>query len=453
MIKTHIRYIFAFTLLISVFCFFSCTSSAEKKISRKEIFTRTSARLVNDKIQTEKKAQENAVRDYVKNLPVDQKISQLFLVNIVGCDSFIPVEHSGALEGNPGKGEYLVPGGCLFFSYNIADTPEKMLSFNKSIRDFCLKHNIVPPYLAVDQEGGNVNRLRQIAGPLPSSEKVAQNFTVEEAYSLYMLQAEQMKALGFNLNLAPVVEVKTSENAAFLGNRSFGTLSEVLTYARAAVNGYENSGIGTVLKHFPGNTNTDPHTGLPEISWNEKQLEENVMIPFLALSSINSTGILMSHARLSLKDSNTPACLSSYWVDEVLRKQFGYEGLIFSDDIFMAALQENGFPPEKACIMAIDSGVDCIMLSEKRFAPVARILLEKAGKDSSFAEKIENAVFRIINWKIKQNILELYTKDSKWLIRPVKYENDKQLMNMYSAALSENIDMYINVFSKMQAAN
>ena len=114
------------------------------------------------------------------------------------------------------------------------------------------------------------------------------------------------------------------------------------------MNGFENSGIGTVLKHFPGNSNTDPHTGLPEILWDEETLQKNVLIPFERLSSLNPSGILMSHARLSLSDSKTPACLSEYWVSQVLRNKMEFDGLIFSDDIFMDALQKNGFPPEKA---------------------------------------------------------------------------------------------------------
>ncbi len=387
--------------------------------TRREIFLHHSAQNLEKSLE-ENKGQFRAVLDsYVKSLSDDQLISQLFLVNIEGNKDFYAVERQGALENKPREGDVLLPGGCLLFSYNIADTKEGLSQFLKNIRSYYIDHGIVPPYIAIDQEGGSVNRLRGVTSPLSSQQKIVENNDVSSAYQVYALQGEQMQELGIHLNLAPVVEVKTEENADFLDNRSFGSLDQVLDYGRACINAYENNGVGTVLKHFPGNSNTDPHTGLPEIRCDQKTLDGVFLEPFKKLISLDPAGILMSHARVALLDGQTPACLSKTWVTDVLRKNFGYDGLIFSDDIFMGALAENGFPPEVAAVSAIEAGVDCIMLSEKRFGSVGGVLLKKASQDPDFRKKIERAASRVIMFKIKAGILALSpSNDGSVIILP-----------------------------------
>ena len=160
------RKILAALLILCTVVFISCKSALERKTEKRELSLRKSAMLIQGEIEKTLKAQEDSVKAFVKSLPVEQKISQLFLVNIAGNEKYHPVEYSGALKGQGGKGNFLVPGGCLYFSYNIAESSEKMIQFNDSVRNFCINHNIVPPFLAVDQEGGFVNRLRNLTGPL-----------------------------------------------------------------------------------------------------------------------------------------------------------------------------------------------------------------------------------------------------------------------------------------------
>ncbi len=364
----------------------------------------------------DERARAQAVADYVDGLPDAQKISQLFLVNVAGDTAFTPVEKTGVLFGVPDDGAPLVPGGCLLFSYNIADTPEKVAAYTASVRAFYADNGIVPPYIAIDQEGGFVNRLRGMTSNLVSQKKVAEWFSPERAYGLYAAQAKQLRLLGIQMNLAPVVEVETDENAAFLDTRSFGSLEQVLLYGQSAVSAYEENGVAVVLKHFPGNTNVDPHTGLPHVAIAESALP-TYLAPFVKLAPFSSA-VLMSHivARVVndngdvLPETDMPACFSPYWVQSVARS-YG-DGLIFSDDIFMDALAGNGYPPESAVVSAIDAGVTCIMLSGKYFGDVALVLFDayqksRAADDSAaFAEKIDEAVRRVIAYKIKAGLLQ-----------------------------------------------
>ena len=390
-------------LLLSVATIFtSCTD----KQTKKEIVDHASASNFNENYVLPLIRENNKkIDDYVSSLSLEQKISQLFIENLEGCTSFRSYETIGDMNGTDDDTP-LIAGGYLFFGYNIADTKEQQIAFNNSIREYSEKYNQIPPFLAVDQEGGYVSRLRKLSPSLPSNEDVANNNTIKEAYDIYKEQALAMKEMGFHMNLAPVIEVVTEDNKEFLDGRSFGNSKKVLDYGRTCVNAYENNGIATVVKHFPGNTNTDPHIGLPVIKLSKEELKTSLE-PFVAVLDYKPEAILMSHAITQAIDNGVPACLSHVWVTDILRNKIGYDGIIFSDDIFMGALANNGYGPEKAAVMAIEAGIDCIMISEKRFSKAAKILYEKALEDTSFLNRINESVKRIISYKVKNGIIKL----------------------------------------------
>ncbi len=390
----------AFLLILLSFILISCTD----KQTQKEIQTHAAAEQMQTYINQIKIERDAALAKYVAEMPLEQKIAQMFIENLEGCTKFRSYETVGAMTGTEDSTP-LVAGGYIFFSFNIAPDRSQMQTFTNSIRTYCDEYGIIQPYLCVDQEGGWVSRLKKLNPKLPSNEKVAQEFDVSQSYKLYCEQAAGMKDLGFDMNLAPVVEVCTDDNKEFLDGRSFGELAQVINYGRACINAYENNGIATVLKHFPGNTNTDPHTGLPEIKLSEVELLKSIEC-FRVLVQYNPAAVLMSHARTSAIDNGVPACLSKVWVTDILRNQYGYEGLIFSDDIFMGALADNGYPPEVAAIRAVDAGIDCIMISEKRFAKAGKVLYQRALQDNAFARKIDEAVTRILKYKIEAGLFD-----------------------------------------------
>ena len=388
--------------LIPLF-FISCTD----KQTKKEIINHQTQSNFNSYIIENQKIHQAKLIDYIKNMPLENKIAQLFIENLERNTKFRTYENMKAITDKDDDEERpLVAGGYLFFSYNIADSVQAQKDFNNSINDFCRQNKIIPPYLAVDQEGGWVSRLKKLNTKLPSNQDVAKNNSIAQSYEIYREQALQMQSMGFHMNLAPVIEVCTPDNEDFLDGRSFGSFEQVLNYGRACVNAYENNQIATVVKHFPGNTNTDPHTGLPEIKLSEADLKESVR-SFEEILKYNPSAILMSHARTSAIDPGVPACLSKVWVTDILRNTYKYQGIIFSDDIFMGALADNGYPPEKAALMAIDAGVDCIMISEKRFGKAARVIYKKAQEDSDFAKKIDQALLRILEYKEKAGLFVL----------------------------------------------
>ncbi len=419
-------------LCIFGFCFCACHN--QKIINEKESAAHQRGMDIlqyNKLIQNQK---SQAVQDYIASLDLEEKIAQLFVVNLVGCDEFIPVEQN-------------IAGGFLYFGYNIAPSVKAMIHFNQSIIDYCKANNKIPPFLSVDQEGGYVNRLRNLNGPLPSAERVAEVLSEQQAQDLYTLQALQMNALGFNMNFAPVTEVCTKDNEKFLTERSFGTLQDVLAYGQVSINAYESNGVGTVIKHFPGNTNTDPHTGLPEIKWDETELKMQ-LTSFRELVKNQPAGVLMSHARVKGYDENNPACLSKYWVTKLLRNDFGYNGIIFSDDIFMGALANNGYPPEVAVVAAIEAGIDCIMISEKRIDSCVKILCNKAEQDKDFAARIDESVRRMLEYKMKMGYLSIELEED-WQYKLIFNYPQLETVPEYEKfdnAKNKNIELYTEYF-------
>jgi len=435
-------------LLIAAAGLFSACQDSEEIINAKEMQTRKNAQDALVWVDEIFQKRDKCFEDFLANMSLEEKICQLFIENLEGNTSFRPVEKLKDISNNPqiDENRFIIPGGYLFFSFNVGASPKQIMNFTDSIFDFCNNNQQLPPFLAIDQEGGYVNRLRNINGPLPSAERVAEKASPEKAELLYSLQAKQMKLLGFQMNLAPLAEVCTPDNRDFLTERSFGNPQKVYDYGKSCIQAYEENNVSTVLKHFPGNTNTDPHTGLPEIKLSKEELFKELEA-FAELIKENPDGILMSHARTSALDSEKPACLSYTWVTEILRNQYHYEGIIFSDDIFMAALASNGYKSEKAVTMAIEAGIDCIMVSEKRILKPAKYLYNKAKEDSSFEEKINKAAERICRYKLHSGQIEIIEdgKGGYKISSKSFYENhrdtEKRLLEFNSVRL-KNQDLY-----------
>ncbi len=436
-------------LLVSLCLFLSCSGKeGESKTKQTAESSAPSQEEIQRNLQQQQElqkqqAQQAALQQFIQSLDPVQRYSQLFLVNLEGNTIFRPVE-SLTWEDSPEQA--LVPGGYLFFSYNVADSAQKVADFTASIQSWCQSNQKLPPLLAIDQEGGLVNRLRAVTSPLPSAQDVAATMTYEEALELYRFQGSQMQNLGFHLNLAPVAEATSSHNQAFLDTRSYGPLPQMEDYARAAIAGFQEGGIGAVAKHFPGNTNDDPHTGLPEISLSQQELQELYLEPFRRiLQESKPWAVLMSHARTAVYDGENPACLSRFWVTQMLRQDFGYQGLILSDDIFMAALEKNGFPPERSVMMAVEAGIDVIMLSEKKFGSVLKLILDRSRKDESFKSLLDASVERILLAKVQAGLMS-FQEEGEQLKLVVNSSPKVWSQESFQTAYQQGVEHYTAAF-------
>ena len=353
--------------------------------------------------------EQRAIDSYLDSFSLKQKLSQLFIINLEGSSNY---------TSSHDYNELFCPGGFIFFSYNIGKTAEMLMDFTDSILDYYKTD--IPPFLSLDLEGGEVNRLRKIVSPLPSAEEISQLFTAEEAALFYKEIAKQSHLLGFSLNFAPIVEPLLEENAAFLKTRSFGSIEKTKFFSLAFIESFNSEGVLCTLKHFPGNTDVDPHRNLPVLALNKEDFEKNMLAPFrFVLENLkNKNAVLLSHALIPFI-SDLPASLSSEVVD-LLVKDLDYSGLIITDDIFMAAL-EGFFSEEKdAILLALDAGAHILLSSKKVFTQFLPFLEEIYTTETVYKEKIDIALQRIIRAKIEAGLLRFSERESWSSLRLLK---------------------------------
>ncbi len=413
-----------------LFCaaLFSCSS----KINQKERKIRGAGMEARKQLLLLEEKKSAALDQYIKTLSQRERLAQLFVINLEGSKEFSFVEW---LEED-GQKKPLIPGGYIFFSFNIADDPKIIASFTDSVRAFAKDNSCAEPFLCLDAEGGYVNRLRYVAGPLPENEWVAKNLSVKEAFLLYSLNAIQLRALGFDLNLAPVVETQNSTNQKFLDGRSFGDAALVKKYASCSIDAYKQNKVSCALKHFPGNNSVDPHFALPILTYTKEELEKDVLEPFSFLAKEKPAAILMSHALVQVEGEDLkkiPASLSPYWIKGLLRGRLSFKGLVFSDDIFMAALEKNGYPSERAVKSAILSGVDCILMSEKRFINEWTCVKKLYDSDLDFRAAADEAIKRVFSFKLDAGILAYDFESQKILLPKGRPSVQERMERFYGA--------------------
>lgn len=250
------------------------------------------------------------------------------------------------------------------------------------------------PFVAVDQEGGRVVRIPSPAVQLPPMRvlgDVGDAALVRRAGSTV---AVELRALGVNLNFAPVLDVDTNADNPVIGDRSFGRDPALVGKLGAALaKGLEDQGVLACGKHFPGHgdTDSDSHLALPVVRADRERLVRVELEPFrLAKSSVSS--LMTAHVVYEALDPGVPATESAKILVDLLRRELGYEGLVFSDDLEMRALADRETVEESA-INAVRAGCDVLLvcksfeLAERAHSALAR----EAERDAEFRARCEDA--------------------------------------------------------------
>ena len=292
-------------------------------------------------------------------------------------------------------------GGVVLFDYDVPSSsfPRNIVNYEqaKNLIFDIQKYSATPLFIAVDAEGGNVNRLKQKYGFLPivSAEKMGQDKTLQTTYKESTDLAVELRGLGFNMNLAPVVDVNINSKNPIIGvlGRSFSSdAKEVSKQAKIFIENLQEDDIVAVAKHFPGqgSATEDSHDGQVDITNTYKNEE---LLPY---QNLNNNGLLkavmVAHIINKNIDKNYPATLSEIFLQNILRKQVGFNGVIISDDMQMAAISKN-YSFDEAIITAINAGVD--MLTVLNNSP--------NGYDKDLALKTRNIIFDAVkSGKIKE---------------------------------------------------
>ena len=290
-------------------------------------------------------------------------------------------------------------GGISLFAHNIKD-PNQLAAFMAD-----LKALPSHPLICIDEEGGRVARLaNNQAFHLPKFESataLAASGRPGDVYEAAFNIGTYLHRYGFDIDFAPVADVNTNPRNVVIGSRAFSTDPEVAaTMVRSYIKGLRKAGIVGCVKHFPGHgdTQTDSHFGYAMTRKTWAEIEDCEMLPFKAGIKAGVPIVMTSHVSLpNVTGSNIPTTLSPMMLQEKLRGELGFKGVIISDAMEMGAILRQ-YPVEDACIMAIQAGVD-VLLCVREYTKVYEAVLAAVRRGDISESRIDESVRRILYLK------------------------------------------------------
>jgi len=265
-----------------------------------------------------------------------------------------------------------------------------------------------PIFLAVDEEGDSISR---VAGALKldkiaSAKALGETGDSDKAYDAYKKVGSYLMEYGFNLNFAPVADVLTDSDNESIGKRSFGSEENVVSaMVASSVKGLEETGVTACIKHFPGqgSADADTHDGLASTERTLEQLRETELKPFAAGVEAGAQMIMVGHMAVpAITGDNTPASLSKDIITEVLREEMGYNGVVITDALDMAAISEY-YDSAQAAVMALKAGADMLLMPEDFEAAYEAVLT--AVEDGTISEaRINDSLARVYRIKYKETV-------------------------------------------------
>jgi beta-N-acetylhexosaminidase len=250
-------------------------------------------------------------------------------------------------------------GGVILFSRNVGSSREVLALTN------ALKRRAARPLLvSIDQEGGPVARLKSGFTPLPPFRALGDANDAELSRAYGKMIGRELRAVGIDLDFAPVLDVDTNPENPVIGLRSLGTDPElVATHGVAFALGLADASVAPCGKHFPGHgdTQSDSHLALPRLPHVMDRLENVELVPFAAAARAGVPAIMTAHVVFEALDSERPATMSAAVVGGLLRERLGYSGVVFSDDLEMKAIADH-FAIEAVVTEGLTAGVDAFLV-------------------------------------------------------------------------------------------
>ncbi|HVY32151.1 MAG TPA: beta-N-acetylhexosaminidase [Polyangiaceae bacterium] len=283
-------------------------------------------------------------------------------------------------------------GGVIYFARNVG-TPAEVLELNREIKATAAR----PLVLAIDQEGGQVARLRQGFTEIPPMRAVGATGSATLARELGKLIARELRAVGFDMNYAPVLDIDTNPQNPIIAARSFGRTPELVTeLGLALAAGLQEAGVAACGKHFPGHgdTSQDSHLELPTLPHAMERLERVELAPFKAAAQAGIASFMTAHVIFEAVDSKYPATMSREVLTGILREKLGYDGMVVTDDVEMKAIADN-YGVEEAVLLGLNAGVDHFLCCHT--AALAH-------------QAIEAVVKAVESGKLSQGVLDVATR-------------------------------------------
>ena len=341
----------------------------------------------------------DVIQQKLDNMTLDEKIGQMITIGIDGYS----VDDTAKQLITDKK-----VGGVILFKDNISDSNQLLQLINdiKGINST----NKIPIFISVDQEGGRVNRLPSEIKSLPSNEVVGNKNDNKLAYDIGKNIGYALGSFGFNMDFAPVLDVNSNPNNTVIGDRSFSNdKDKVASLGASEINGFKDSNIISVAKHFPGHgdTATDSHYALPIINKTLDELKSVEFVPFKKAIEEKVPAIMVSHILMPQIDANNPASMSKTIITDILRKDLKFDGIIVTDDMTMGAVT-NELDITTACINSINAGADLLLVCHgyDNEINVINAIKDAVNNGIISIDTINSSVYKILSLKENYKITD-----------------------------------------------
>ena len=327
-------------------------------------------------------------------MSVGEMVGQMFVVSVVGTEPDYYIKKM-VLERNI--------GGVILFGYNMK-SEKQVASLTRSLQDLSMRTEpAVPLFVAVDQEGGDIASAPWVA-PEPAAAEVGSRGDPQEARDAAARMGRQLMKAGVNTDLAPVVD--TGFGAA-IGNRAYGDdPGLVARMGRAAVRGFEDTGVVSAAKHFPnhGAANSDSHVSLPVVRHDAQTVRSYDLPPFEAAIDAGVPMVMVGHLVYPAIDPDHPASLSRNAIS-MLRGDLGFNGVVLTDDLAMQGANGGGLPA-KAAVEAVEAGADLLLISSvpQQQADAYDAVKEAVESGEIPRSRIEKSVKRLLEVKERYDL-------------------------------------------------
>ena len=346
----------------------------------------------------------DVIQQKLDNMTLDEKIGQMITIGIDGYS----VDDTAKQLITDKK-----VGGVILFKNNISYSNQLLQLINdiKGINST----NKIPIFISVDQEGGRVNRLPSEIKSLPSNEVVGNKNDNKLAYDIGKNIGYALGSFGFNMDFAPVLDVNSNPNNTVIGDRSFSNdKDKVASLGASEINGFKDSNIISVAKHFPGHgdTATDSHYALPIINKTLDELKSVEFVPFKKSIEEKVPAIMVSHILMPQIDANNPASMSKTIITDILRKDLKFDGLIVTDDMTMGAVT-NELDITTACINSINAGADLLLVCHgyDNEINVINAIKDVVNNGIISIDTINRSVYKILSLKENYKITDEKIKE------------------------------------------
>lgn len=300
-------------------------------------------------------------------------------------------------------------GGVCLFKRNLASAAQTARLTRDLRAQFAGR---VPPFIAIDQEGGEVVRIADRVAVLPGNMALGATRSRPLAYAAGRAQATDLRLLGFNMNLAPVLDVNDNPKNPVIGVRSFGDRAGMVAeFGTEFVRGQQDADIATVAKHFPGHggTSLDSHRVLPASDATLSELVNTDLAPFRAVIDIGLDGVMSAHIavpKLTL-GVEEPATVSSAIISGLLRGKLGFRGLVLTDELEMEAIAGR-YGAGHAAVMAVRAGADMVLVPwrPERQEEVYAALVSAVQRGEIATERLSDALRHVLALKRARHVLD-----------------------------------------------